>query len=119
MGLRDIPREEWDTFLHSFIREHRNELVTLEKSDLRDGLKVAARAAPLMTVMHDRGAHRLSVTVGEAPSGEITHTVTEPDGIAIEEPAEADEDPHVAVHFTGGGQHLVLRSAPSGRTSDS
>jgi hypothetical protein len=97
--VRDIPREEWD----------RDEPVTLEKSDVRDGLRVAARAAPLMAITHDREAQHISVTVGEIPSGEVTHTVTQPDGIAVEEPAEADEDARLAVYLVGGGQHLVVR----------
>jgi hypothetical protein len=109
MVLRDVPREEWDTFLNSFSRQHRNEPVTLEKSDIQDGLKVAARAAPLMTVTHNRGPERISVTIGETPSGHVTHTIAESDGVAVEEPAEADEDPRLAIHFAGGGQHLVLR----------
>jgi hypothetical protein len=54
--MRDIPREEWHTFLGDFSRQHRDELVTLEKSDMQDGLRVAARAAPLkIRVARSRG----------------------------------------------------------------
>jgi hypothetical protein len=49
------------------------------------------------------------ITVAEPPSGEVTHTVVEPDTVAVEEPVEAGDDPQVAVHLTGGGQHLVVR----------
>ena len=49
------------------------------------------------------------LTVGEPPSGEVTHTVVEPDRVALEKPAETDEDPQVVVHLTGGRQHWVLR----------
>jgi hypothetical protein len=68
-----------------------------------------------MAITHDRAADRISVTVGETPSGEVTHTVAKVDGVAIEEPAEADEDPRVAVHLTGGGSHLVVRVGSPGR----
>ena len=44
MLMRDIPRSEWDTFLDRFTREHRNRPVTVAKSDLRDGLRIAERA---------------------------------------------------------------------------
>jgi hypothetical protein len=109
MVLRDIPREEWDTFLDRFSRQHRNEPVTVAKSDMRDGLQIAERAVPLLAITHSRTAQRISITVGEAPSGEVTHTVLQPDGVAIEEPAEADENPQAAVHLMGGGQHLIVR----------
>jgi len=111
MAMRDIPREEWDTFLDRFSHRHQGEPVTVEKSDIRDGLKVAARAAPLKSVAHNRTAEHVSITVSEPPSGEVTHTVTDPDGIAVEEPGEPDENPQIAVHVTGGGQHLVMRLA--------
>jgi hypothetical protein len=45
----------------------------------------------------------------EPPSGEVTHTVVEPESVAVEEPSEADEDPQVAVHMTGRGWHFVVR----------
>jgi hypothetical protein len=109
MTMRDIPRAEWDTFLDSFAREHRSQPVTVAKSDVRDGLRIAERATPLLDLTHDRAAHRISITVGEPPLGEVTHTVVEPDSVALEEPAETDRDPQVVMHLTGGGQHWVLR----------
>jgi hypothetical protein len=109
MVMRDIPRAEWGAFLDRFTREHRSKPVTVAKSDVRDGLRIAERATPLLGMTHDRAAHRISITVVEPPSGEVTHTVIEPDTVAVEEPLEAGEDPEVAVHLTGGGQHLVVR----------
>jgi hypothetical protein len=109
MLMRDIPRADWDTFLDRFTREHRNRPVTVAKSDLRDGLRIAERATPLLDLTHDRGAHRISITVEEPPSGEVTHSIVEPETVSVEEPGEADEDPQLAVHLTGGGQHFVVR----------
>lgn len=108
MVMRDIPRAEWETFLDRFTREHRSKPVTVAKTDDGDGLLIAERATPLLEVAHDRAAHRISITVVDPPAGEVTHTVPDPDGVAIAEPTRADEDPQVAVHLTGGGQHLVL-----------
>ncbi len=109
MLMREIPRAEWDMFLDGFARQHRHKSVSVAKSDVRDGLRIAERAVPLLDVVHDRAEHRISITVGEPPSGEVTHTVLEPESIAVEEPAGADEDPEVAVHLMGGGQHWVVR----------
>jgi len=109
MLMRDIPRTEWQAFLDGFTRQHRHEPVTVAKSDMRDGLRVAERAAPLMAVTHDRAAHRISVTVGDQPSGEVTHTVLDPESVAVEESGEVNENPELAVHLTGGGQHLIVR----------
>lgn len=109
MTMRDIPRAAWNAFLDTFTREHRSKPVTVAKSDVRDRLRIAERATPLLNLTHDRAAHRISITVEEPPSGEVTHTVVEPESVAVEEPGEADEDPQVAVHLTGGGQHFVVR----------
>jgi hypothetical protein len=111
MVLRDIPREEWETFLDTFSHQHQGEPVTLAKIDIDDGLRVAERATPLKSVAHNRVLDHVSITVSEPPSGEVTHTVTQPDGIAIEEPGEAEKDPQLAVHVTGGRQHLVIQVA--------
>jgi len=109
MAMRDIPRAQWGAVLDGFTSQYRNEPVTVAKSDLRNGLRIAERATPLVAITHNRASARISVTVEEPPAGEVTHTVIEPDAVAIEEPAEADEDPQIAVHLTGGGQHLVVR----------
>jgi hypothetical protein len=115
MIMRDIPREEWHTFLDDFTRQHRDEPVSLEKSDRQDGLRVAARAALLKSASHNRAGEQISITVGEIPSGEVTLTVTRPDGVAVEEPRAGDANARVAVHVTG--QHLVLRVGAEGRAS--
>ena len=108
MVMRNIPREEWETFFDRFTRENRHKPVSVAKTDLQDGLRIAERITPLLRVNHDAAAHRISITIGE-PSGEVTHTVVDPDSVAIEEPGETDEEPQTAVHLTGGGQHLVVR----------
>ena len=66
--LRDIPREEWDYFLDRFSRQHRDEPVTVAKSELRDGLQIAERAVPLMAITHNRATQRIAITVGDTPS---------------------------------------------------
>jgi hypothetical protein len=109
MTMRDIPRAEWDGFFDTFTHQHRRKPVTVAKSDVRDGLRIAERATPLLDLTHDKASHRISITVEEPPSGKVTHTVVEPESVAVEEPAEADEDPQVVVHLTGGGQHFVVR----------
>jgi hypothetical protein len=109
MVMRDIPRDEWRTFLDGFTREHRNERVTVAKTDARAGLVIAERAVPLIAIRDEDAAHRIAITVGEPPAGEVTHTVVQPDAVAIDESAEADDVPQVAVHLTGGGQHFVVR----------
>jgi hypothetical protein len=101
--LHNLPRAEWDAFLDTFTRKHRSKPVTVAKRDVRDGLRIAERATPLLDLMHDRAANRISITVEEPSSGEVTHTVVEPESIAVEEPGETDEDPQVAVHLMGGG----------------
>jgi hypothetical protein len=108
MLMHDVPPEEWDSFLNTFNRQHHREPVTLEKSDVQDGLRVIAYSAPLVRIVHDRAKQLLSITVGDSPPQRVTHTVTHADGIAVEEP-EHDEDFPLTIHLMGGGQHLVAR----------
>jgi hypothetical protein len=49
-------------FLERFTREHRSKPVTVAKTDVRDGLRIAERATPLLDLAHDRAAHRISIT---------------------------------------------------------
>lgn len=62
MTMRDIPGAERNVFLATFTREHRSTPVTVAKSDVRDGLRIAERATPLLNLTHDRAAHRISIT---------------------------------------------------------
>jgi Family of unknown function (DUF5335) len=109
MVNRDVPRNEWGGFLDRFSRDHRDEPVSVAKSDIRDGLRFAERVTPLMEIAHHHAPDRISVTVRETPFGEVTHTILDPDAVAVEEPAEADEDPRVSLHVTAPGEHLVVR----------
>jgi len=105
--MRDIPPEQWDAFLDAFTRQHRNERMTLEESDMQDGLRITASAAPLVNIAHNREKRSLSITFGEGASCNTTRTVRQADGIAVEEPAPGG-DSRSALHLMGGGHHLVV-----------
>jgi hypothetical protein len=109
MGMRDVPRGEWQAFFDAFTRQYRDEPVTVVKSDTRDGLRVAERAVPLMEMTHDPHSHRITIRVGDPPYGEVSHVVVEPERITVVEPTEADEDPLVSVQLMSGSQQLVVR----------
>jgi hypothetical protein len=109
MMSRDVPRDEWDRFLDRFNREHHDEPVSIAKSDIQDGLRFAERTTPLMAIAHHHDPERISVTVRETPFGDVTHTIRDPHALAVEEPAEVDEDPRVSLHVTGPGEYLIVR----------
>jgi hypothetical protein len=46
---------------------------------VREGLRIAKRATPLLELAHDRGVHR---KVDHCP--ERTHTIVGPDGVSLE-----------------------------------
>ena len=109
MVSQDIPRDEWDRCLDRFNREHHNEPVSVAKSDIQDGLRFAERTTPLMEIAHHQDPERISVTVRETPSSEVTHTIRDPHALTIDEPADADEDPRALLHVIGPGEHLIVR----------
>ena len=109
MVSREVPRDDWDRFLDRFNREHRNEPVSVAKSDMQDGLRFAERTTPLMDIGRHQDPERISVTVRETPFSDVTHTIRGPAALPVNEPAEADEDLRVSLHVTGPGEYLIVR----------
>ena len=96
--MREIPREEWVEFLDGFSRQHEGWLVTLEVLGEEIGAQVEAEELRLEGVTADLkggGAGVISIILGKGGAERVTHNVTQPT--------------HVRVEQTGDGADLALQ----------
>lgn len=91
MPSRDIPREQWATFLDAFSRQHERWLVTVEV--VADGLGAhrEVRDKSLVGVSADlkgRGSNTISIIAGDRPDDHLNHIINAPTRVALEETEE-------------------------------
>jgi hypothetical protein len=112
--MREIPREEWREFLDGFSRQHEGWLVTVEVMGEEAGAQVEAAEKPLEGItaeLSGGGEGSISITVGRTPAGRVTHNITSPTHVRIEQ-AESGADMALQIGSSGGATTLVrLRSA--------
>jgi hypothetical protein len=112
--MREIPRDEWAEFLDSFSRQHEGWLVTIEVLGTEIGAQVEAQGKPLEGITADLKGNReasISITVGMNPAERVTHNITAPKQVRIEQ-AENGADMALQIESAEGVTTLVrLRSA--------
>jgi len=107
MPTRDIPREQWTTFLDGFSRQHERWLVNVEV--VTDGLGAhrELREKGLIGVSADLkngGTNAISIMAGDSDDDHVNHIINRPTRVALEE--------------TNDGAHRGLRiEAEDGQTT--
>ena len=115
MPSRDIPREQWVTFLDSFSRQHEGWLVNVEV--VTDGLGVhkEMRDKRLIGVSADlksRGSNAISVIAGDRSDDHLNHIINGATRIALE---ETEEGAHkgLRIDAADGETTLLLFRSPA------
>jgi hypothetical protein len=112
--MREIPREEWSEFLDSFSRQHEGWLVSVEVLGEEIGAQVEAEGKPLEGItaeLKNGGEDSISIIVGLTPAEHITHNITAPTHVRIQQ-AENGADMTLQIESSDGVTTLVrLRSA--------
>ena len=112
--MREIPREEWAEFLDIFSRQHEGWLITIEVLGAEIGAQVEAEGKPLEGItaeLKGDGDDLISITVGLTPAEHVTHNITAPTHVRIEQ-AENGADMALQIKSSDGATTLVrLRSA--------
>ena len=112
--MREIPREEWAEFLDSFSRQHEGWLVTVEVLGADIGAQVEAEEKPLGGItaeLKEGGQRSISITVGRTPEEHVTHNITSPTHVRLEQ-AESGANMALQIESSDGATTLVrLRSA--------
>ena len=97
MPTQEIPREDWNKFFGAFSRQHEGWLATLEIFAAEVGAQEEAHELPLEGISifsEGSGGTSIAINLGKTPEDHITHTVTKPE--------------HVWLEQTSGGAHAAL-----------
>ena len=114
MTPREIPRDEWVTFFDGFSRQHEGWLAAVEVFGADIGAHVEARELPLEGVTADlKGGDKdtISIILGEAAEDHITHTITAPAHVRLEQTAEGANVALQIESASGATTLLRFRSA--------
>jgi hypothetical protein len=91
MSTQEIPRDEWTSFFDTFSRQHEERLVTVEVLASDIGAQTEARELPLAGItatLKGSEPDSISIIVGDALEGRLTHTITGPMRVWLERTAE-------------------------------
>jgi hypothetical protein len=112
--MREIPREEWANYLDTFSRQHEGWLVNVEVLSTEIGAQVEAEGKRLEGItaeLKDGGEDLISINVGRTPEESVTHNITAPTHVRIEQ-AENGADMALQIESSDGTTTLLrLRSA--------
>ena len=91
MSTQEIARDEWASFLDRFSKQHEGWLVTLEVFAPDLGAQEEATELPLEGISLSSSGQEpdtIAISVGKEPGDHVTHTVTEPERVWLEQTTE-------------------------------
>jgi hypothetical protein len=109
---QEVPRSEWKSFLGDFSRAHEGWLATVEVVGFEIGDQVETRARPLRGISTDvagPGEHKdekVEVIVGAGPHEHLTHIVSSPEAIRLEQ-TRFGQDETLEIESQDGTRTLV------------
>ncbi|HEY8227929.1 MAG TPA: DUF5335 family protein [Pyrinomonadaceae bacterium] len=107
MATREIPRDEWNTFLDAFSRQHEGWQATLEILNTDIGAQRETRNLPLEGISFSsrEGSNAaIAISLGRGAEDHVTHTITQPTHLWLEQTSE------------GANAALEIESADEGKT---
>src|SRR5437764_2122926 len=109
MPTREIPREEWNAFFEVFSKQHEGWLATVEVLGRDIGAQEEAHELPLVGITADSkggDADAVSIIVGKAAEDHITHTITQPAHVRLEQ-TESGADEALQIEGVDGVTTLL------------
>jgi hypothetical protein len=91
MPTKEIPRDEWTTFLDSFSRQHEGWLATLELLGTDIGAQKEARNLPfegITATLTDDESQGITINLGKTAEDHVTHTVAKPTRVWLEQTSD-------------------------------
>ena len=88
MNTKEIPKTEWPKFFDNFSRQHEGWLVTLEILGAELGAQVQGRELAFEGIVDEWDeiqGNQIVIMVGEKPEAHITHSITRPTQVNVEE----------------------------------
>ncbi|HEX7228404.1 MAG TPA: DUF5335 family protein [Candidatus Binatia bacterium] len=108
MKTREIPKNEWPKFFDNFSSKHKGWEVTLEILGAEFGAQVQERELALAGIVDEWDeihGNRIVIMLGEKPDDHITHTVSQPAQVSLE---QTDGDATVALAIKSADGVMVL-----------
>ena len=108
MNTREITRTEWPAFFDSFSRRHEGARITLEVfgPDIGDQIEERELAFEGATAEMAESGDKIEIMIGAKPDDHITHIITAPDLVGLEQTAEG-ADQMLAVKGADGTMTLL------------
>ena len=91
MPTQEISRAEWNNFFDGFSRQHEGWLATLEVFAPDVGAQEEAHQLPFEGISigsASENPNAISINLGKTPEDHVTHTITEPEHVWIEQTPE-------------------------------
>ena len=110
MPTQEIPREEWTAFFDRFSRQHEGWLSTLEVFAPDIGAQQEAHDLTLEGITatsNKTGSETIAISLGRSPEDHVTHTITEPTRIWLE---QTSQGANAAVEFESADEVKTLLS---------
>ena len=121
MQTKEIQQTEWPAFFDNFSRQHDGTLVNLEifGSEMGDQFEGRALALEGMTAEWDEGSgYRLAIMMGAKPDDHITHNISKPVQVNLEQTDEGI-DTALAIKAADGTTTLLrFHAAVVGERAD-
>lgn len=115
MKTREIPRNEWKAFLDAFSRQHEGQIATLEVFGPSIGAQVEERGLAFQGVTAELNGgdnDKIEIMIGAKPDDHITHSITRPTEVSIE---QTDEGTDAALAIKSAeGETSLLRFRQAG-----
>jgi hypothetical protein len=109
MKTQEIPRNEWPAFLDSFTRRYEGWLADLEVFGSEIGSQIEEEELPLAGITAELGngkPDRIAIMFGVDPNDHITHTITAPSQVSVEQTDEG-ADAALAIKAPDGTTTLL------------
>ena len=114
MQTKEIPKDEWSGFFDSFSRKHEGWLVSVEIFGPEIGAQVEQRQMALEGITDEWdevGGNTIMIMTDAKPEGHITHSITHPTAVSLEQTDEG-ADAALAIKSDDGTTTLLrFRSA--------
>jgi hypothetical protein len=112
MTTRDIPRDQWREELDSFSRQHEGWIVRVEVIGPDGHKRTEARDLPLQGVSaNSPRAKGIVISVGQRPNDHLTHEVSNPITVAIDQ-TDAGAERALRIRARDGSTTIVEFRSP-------
>jgi hypothetical protein len=115
MSTQEVFRNDWSNFFHGFSSSHQGWLATIEVLGSELGAQIEGRELPFVgitTESTEPGQDRIALMFGRTPDEHLTHTITGPAHVRLDQAAEGDNET-LQIESDGDTTTLVRFRSPS------